>query len=84
MTPAPTRITENMAALCGLEDVWYIAGASLRSRTAVNQRVGRMSDGLLRVFVLLLQYTCLLSFSFCVNFQDELADILKENVVVNC
>ena len=49
MTPAPTRITENMVALCGLEDVWYIAGASLRSRTAMNQRVGRMSDGFLRV-----------------------------------
>ena len=49
MTPAPTRITENMVALCGLEDVWYIAGASLRSRTAVNQRVGRMSDGFLIV-----------------------------------
>ena len=45
MTPAPARITENMAASRGLEDVWRARRATLRSGTAARQRAGRMSDG---------------------------------------
>ncbi len=49
MTPAPARITENMAASRGLEDVWCARGAALRSRAASCQRAGCMSDGFLSV-----------------------------------
>ncbi len=46
MTPTPARITENTAALRGLEDVWCVGGAIPRNRSASHQRAGRMSDGL--------------------------------------
>ena len=52
MTPTPARITENMAASCGLEDVWRARRATLRGGTATRQRAGRMSDGYLLYIVL--------------------------------